>query len=203
MAHLGGQFRLADGGWFRWTPATVLVELDGVPVDPPARSLHINDTTAVCFPPAGTAGLPWRVPLDQAAEIVERVNALRAKTGRPPVVLGRRFVRNARHVAAGRPAGTGSLPFPVVDAAGYPGLVHHNETLWVHRTTGAAVLEVDTTPERLTPTEAAATTPAKTYTRVGVRAAAAWLAREGYPFRPVELNRRQGVDDEPPPADPD
>jgi len=194
MAHVGGYWQLADGGRFRWTGATLLVELDGVTTDPPARSLHMTDTAAIAFPPVGVPGLPWRVPLDQAVELVERVNAVRHAAGKPPVVLSRRLLRNARHVQAMRsPTG---LPFPLVDAAGYPGLQHSNETLWVHSSTGMAVLEVDTTPGKLTPTEAATTPATKTYTRLGVRAAMAWLEREGYPFRPAALNRRKGADDE-------
>jgi hypothetical protein len=195
MTHLGGSWTLADGSRFKWTANTLLVELDGVTMDPPARTLHINETSGIAFPPVGVPGGPWRVPLDRVVEIVDQVNAIRRTTGQPPVVLHRRVRRNARHIAGARAVGD-VLPFPVVDAMGYPGLVNQRETLWVHRTTGAAVLEVDTTPERLTPTEAATTRPQKTYTRLGVRAAMAWLDREGYPFRPAELHRRKGADDE-------
>lgn len=196
-----GYWTLADGSRFRWSGRTLLVELDGLQLDPPARSLHINETSACLFPPVGVPGRPWRVSPTVALEIVGRVNAARRTTGEPLVELPPRFRRTARHVAAMESMDTGGLPFPLVDAAGYPGRVTPNETLWVHRTTGAAVLEVDTTPAKMTPTEAATSRSIKTYTRLGVRAANAWLDREGYPFRPASLQRRrEGADDEAPPG---
>lgn len=195
-----GNWQLADGSRFRWGPNTVLVELAGVDVGVAAHTLHINHTAAMLTPPRGTTGRPWRVSLDTALEIVERVNVARAAAGVPPVVLPRRFIRNARHVGAMRGSPTGGLPFPVVDADGFPGLVDRNQTLWVHRATGATWLEVATLPERLTPTEAATAKPAKTFSRLGVRAAHAWFDAQRYPFRPAELSRRREVDDEPQPG---
>jgi hypothetical protein len=203
MAHPAptGYWTLADGSRFRWSGNTLLVDVANLALDPPARSLHINETAACLFPPAGVAGKPWRVSPDAAVEIVARVNDARRTTGEPPVVLPPRFRRAARHMAAIAGMATGGLPFPMVDAAGYPGRVTPNETLWVHRTTGAAVLEVDDTPAKLTPTESFTARPVKTYTRVGVRAANAWLDREGYPFRPAALQRRrEAADDEIPPV---
>jgi hypothetical protein len=197
-----GWWTLADGSRFRWGPNTVLVELAGVDVGVEAHTLHVNDTQAMLTPPRGTIARPWRISPRVALEIVDKVNAARVGTDRPPVKLPRIFMRTARHVAAVEHATFGGLPFPLVDAAGYPGRNTPAETLWVHRPTGAVVLEVDTRPARLTPTEAATTLPTKTYARIGVRAAIAWLDREGYPFRPAELMRRRmtGADDDPQPG---
>ena len=198
MAHPAprGEWTLADGSKFRWSGRTLLVDVSNLELDPPARSLYINETAACLFPPVGVPGKPWRVSPATAVEIVARLNAARQTTGEPPVVLPRRFQRAARHVAAIDTMTMGGLPFPMVDAAGYPGRVNANQTLWVHRTTGAAVLEVDTTPAKFTPTESFTARPVKTYTRLGVRAAMAWLDQEGYPFRPAVLQRRRGAEDD-------
>jgi hypothetical protein len=120
------------------------------------------------------------------------------------VSLPKRFMRAARHTAAINTATLGGLPFPVLEAAGYPGRMTPSEVLWIHTTTGAVALETDDTPAKFTPTEAATGRAIKVYRRIGVRAATAWLDREGYNYHPAVLRRRPpepGVDDEPPHGD--
>jgi len=196
-----GQWRLADGSYFRWTARTLLLDVSMLPLDPPARTLHINETSAVAVP---AEGKPWRVSPERAVEIVGQLNDARRGTGVPLVALPKRFMRAARHTAVINTATLGGLPFPVLEAAGYPGRTTPNETLWIHSTTGAVALETDDTPAKFTPTEAATGRAIKVYRRIGVRAATAWLDREGYNYHPAVLRRRPtepGVDDDPPHGD--
>jgi hypothetical protein len=140
--------------------------------------------------------------------LVELVNESRfrasvtSKRQRPehlPVVLPPQLLRLAKHAAA---APKLVEPFPG-ESLGYAGTVNRAECLWVHRTTGAAMLEVETTPGNVKPRDVGHVQRTHEWRKLSARRAVEWLAANGYRAIPATLHRvaRLGGDDERPDND--
>jgi hypothetical protein len=204
--------QMQDGGWFRIGPNTITVDVSQIPWAPPAETLHIGTSCGCLELPTlhdGTELLALRLPADAVVELVELVNnerfraSVKSKRHRPendPIVLPKALLRLAAHAAAVPPV---AMPF-AGESLGYPGTNDRRQTLWVHRTTGAAMMETDTTPP-VAPRTVGGTLRTHTLERLSSRRAVAWLAANGYRAIPATLHRvaRLGVDDDAPDTDDD
>lgn len=200
--------RLQDGGTFRIGPNTITVDVSHIPWAPPAEVLHVNQSCGCLELPAlhgGTEPLALRISADDVVALVELVNESRfrasvtSKRQRPehlPVVLPPQLLRLAKHAAA---APKLVEPFPG-ESLGYAGTVNRAECLWVHRTTGAAMLEVETTPGNVKPRDVGHVQRTHEWRKLSARRAVEWLAANGYKAIPATLHRvaRLGGDDESP-----
>jgi hypothetical protein len=203
--------RLQDGGTFRIGPKTLTVDVSQMPWAPPAEVLHVNQSCGCLELPTlhdGTELLALRISADDVVALVELVNQSRfrasvtSKRQRPehlPVVLPPRLLRLATHAAA---APKLVEPFPG-ESLGYAGTVNRAECLWVHRTTGAAMLEVETTPGNVKPRDVGHVQRTHEWRKLSARRAVEWLAANGYRAIPATLHRvaRIGGDDERPDND--
>lgn len=203
MARRGKQtktrtLRLSDGGTFRVGPGTVSIPVSTIPLDPPAVVLHVNRSCGALelVPDTnGTTPPPQRLDAARVVALVEQINAdrhmsaMRGGRAEPPVELPPTFKSTARHVQAWQQR----FPFMVHDnAVGYPGKVDTNETLWVHRETGKAMLET------ITPPKDGGLVSHVGWEELSPRRAAAWLTSNAYTFMPATLHRRR-AEHEPPP----
>jgi hypothetical protein len=203
--------RLQDGGTFRIGPKTLTVDVSDIPWTPPAEVLHVNQSCGCLELPTlhdGTELLALRISADDVVALVELVNQSRfrasvtSKRQRPehlPVVLPPQLLRLAKHAAA---APKLVEPFPG-ESLGYAGTVNRAECLWVHRTTGAAMLEVETTPGNVKPRDVGHVQRTHEWRKLSARRAVEWLAANGYRAIPATLHRvaRIGGDDERPDND--
>jgi hypothetical protein len=203
--------RLQDGGTFRIGPKTLTVPVADIPWAPPAEVLHVNQSCGCLELPTlhdGTELLALRISADDVVALVELVNESRfrasvtSKRQRPehlPVVLPPQLLRLAKHAAA---APKLVEPFPG-ESLGYAGTVNRAECLWVHRTTGAAMLEVETTPGNVKPRDVGHVQRTHEWRKLSARRAVEWLAANGYRAIPATLHRvaRIGGDDERPDND--
>jgi len=202
--------RLQDGGTFRIGPNTLTVDVSQIPWAPPAEVLHVNQSCGCLELPTlhdGTELLALRISADDVVALVELVNnerfraSVTSKRQRPehlPVVLPPQLLRLAKHAAA---APKLVQPFSG-ESLGYPGTLDRRQTLWVHRKTGAAMMETDTTPP-VAPRTVGGTLRTHTLERLSSRRAVAWMAANGYRAIPATLHRvaRLGGDDESPERD--
>jgi hypothetical protein len=206
--------RLQDGGTFRIGPKTLTVDVSDIPWTPPAEVLHVNQSCGCLELPLPDEPPAWfnvteppalRISADDVVALVELVNQSRfrasvtSKRQRPehlPVVLPPQLLRLAKHAAA---APKLVEPFPG-ESLGYAGTVNRAECLWVHRTTGAAMLEVETTPGNVKPRDVGHVQRTHEWRKLSARRAVEWLAANGYRAIPATLHRvaRIGGDDESP-----
>ena len=200
--------RLQDGGTFRIGPKTLTVAVADIPWAPPAEVLHVNQSCGCLELPTlndGTELLALRISADDVVALVELVNESRfrasaaSKRQRPehlPVVLPPQLLRLAKHAAAAP-----KLVEPFAgESLGYAGTVNRAECLWVHRTTGAAMLEVETTPGNVKPRDGGHVQRTHEWRKLSARRAVEWLAANGYRAIPATLHRvaRMGGDDDSP-----
>jgi hypothetical protein len=203
--------RLQDGGTFRIGPNTLTVDVSQIPWAPPAEVLHVNQSFGCIEVPCGHDGtqfLALRLDADAVVALVELVNAERFRRSvasrrhdpaNDPLVLPPQLLRLAKHATA---AAAWCQPFPG-ESLGYAGTVNRAECLWVHRKTGAAMLEVETTPTKVKPSEAGHLQRTHEWRKLSARRAVEWMAANGYRAIPATLHRvaRLGGDDESPERD--